>query len=192
MSTSASSAATGKDEQYGPPDAAFRFFSVTHDILGDPFWAVYRRGLEEAAARLGCHVRHIAPAQFSPVEMAALLETAVASAPHGILATIPDAEVVEGPLRRAIDHGIPVIAINAADPRPAGERIPYLFYLGADDATGGRAVAQRLLRDAKPTRALAVDHYLVDNACHHERCHGFAAVLEHEGIATTRLRVPGD
>ena len=43
---------TGKDVVYASSTSVGgrRFFSVTHDMLGDPFWTVYRRGLKDAAA----------------------------------------------------------------------------------------------------------------------------------------------
>jgi simple sugar transport system substrate-binding protein len=192
MASSSSTPGDGKDAVYGRPGATVRFCSVTHDILGDPFWAVYRRGLRDAAHRFDCQVHHRAPERFSPELMARLLERASADAPAGILATIPDAEVVDAPLRSAIADGIPVIAVNARDPRPATERIPYLAYIGADDAAGGQMVAKRLSETGPVRRGLTVDHYLVDNACHTARCDGFLEELARRSIPGERLRVPGD
>jgi simple sugar transport system substrate-binding protein len=171
--------------------AAPTFFSVTHDMLGDPFWAVYRRGLRDAAERFECTVHHLAPEQFSPEDMVAQLEAAIAAEPDGVLSTVPDAAVVEGPLRRAIESGIPVIAVNAADPRPPRERIPYMLYIGADDVLGGETVARRLLEERDMRRALCVDHYLVEHTCHNDRCSGFSDAMRKAGVAADRLRVPG-
>jgi simple sugar transport system substrate-binding protein len=186
--------ASGKDVVFGPvgTPGAHRVASITHDILGDPFWAVYRGGLRDAAERFGCVVHHRAPQQFSPTKMAALIEQVRRERPDGMLVTVPDAEVVDGPLRAAIADGIPVIAINAADPRPHPERIPYLFYIGAEDVAGGRLAAERLLEAGEAHRALAVDHYLVDNACHSARCTGFLETLAAAGVPGERLRVPGN
>ncbi|HKG39306.1 MAG TPA: substrate-binding domain-containing protein [Conexibacter sp.] len=182
-----------KDVRYGnPDDARLRLCSVTHDILGDPFWAVYRRGLSDAADALGVAVHHRAPERFSPELQAELLAAAVQEQPDGILATIPDAQAVDGPLRAAIGAGIPVIAVNAADPRPPAQRIPYLRYVGAEDRTGGRAAADRVLTRGTPRRALWIDHYLVDNACHVARGGGFAEALEQHGVPVERLRVTGE
>jgi simple sugar transport system substrate-binding protein len=186
---------TGKDVVFGPQrgqGSGLRFFSITHDMLGDPFWAVYRRGLNDAAVTHRCEVHHLAPERFSPAEMVGLLEHAVDASPDGILATVPDASIVEGPLRRAVKAGTPVIAVNAADPRPAGERIPYQLYIGADDFAGGRTAARRLLELATPTRALLVDHYMSDNACHVRRWQGFVQGMREAGIEPQRLRVPGE
>jgi simple sugar transport system substrate-binding protein len=174
------------------PGTRLRLYSVTHDMLGDPFWAVYRRGLEDAANAVGCTVHHLAPEQFSPREMVAHLDRAVAAHPDGILATIPDAALVEAPLLRAIASGTPVIAVNAADPRAEGKRIPYLFYIGADDFCGGQTAGQRLLELAAPARALLIDHYTTDNACHVDRWRGFADVMQRAGIEPRRLRLAGE
>ncbi|HEX6389946.1 MAG TPA: substrate-binding domain-containing protein [Solirubrobacteraceae bacterium] len=182
-----------KDARFGTADGArLRLCSVTHDILGDPFWAVYRRGLRDAAERFDVAVHHRAPERFSPELQAELLRSAIDERPDGILATIPDAEAVDGPLRSAIDAGIPVIAVNAADPRAAAERIPYLRYVGADDATGGRAAAERVLAERAVRGALWIDHYLVDNACHLARGGAFAAALEEQDVRVARVRVTGE
>lgn len=186
--------AEGKDVVYGGAGGPGgpRFSSITHDILGDPFWDVYRRGLRDAAMRFGCQVHHRAPRQFSPQRMAELVEEARQQRPDGMLATIPDVEAVQAALRAAIDDGIPVIAVNAADPRPWAQRIPYLFYIGAEDVAGGRLAAERLFDRGPVHRGLAVDHYLVENACHSARCQGFVDALSEHGVPAERLRVPGD
>ena len=124
--------------------------------------------------------------------MLAHLNTAVDSHPDGILSTVPDAHVVEGPLRRAIADGIPVIAVNAADPRPEAQRIPYLLYVGANDTIGGETAATRLLEPAIPARAICVDHYMTDNACHNQRWAGFRTSHGGRGLQAKRVRVPGD
>ncbi len=164
---------------------------VTHDILGDPFWEVFRRGLFDAAAFVDCDVEHFRPGSFSPEKMIELIDRAVAAKPAGLLSTIPDVAVVDAPLRRAVDAGIPLIAVNTPDSRPAGERIPYLFYIGGDDALGGRLAAERTLRDGTPRSALCVDHYEIDHVCHRARYDGYAAVMAAAGVPCARLHVPG-
>ena len=39
----------------------FNFTAVTHDILGDVFWEVFRRGLFDAAQRYQVEVEHLRP-----------------------------------------------------------------------------------------------------------------------------------
>lgn len=168
-----------------------KFYALTHDILGDVFWEVFRKGLQDAAARYDVDVEHLRPGKFSPEIQAGLIEGAVHAEPDGIISTIPNVDAVEPALRRAVANGIPVIAINAADPRPKSERIPYLFYIGGDDTNAGRLAGEHLIDAVKVTRGLCVDHYLHDHICHSDRYRGFAAALNDANIPVERLRVPG-
>src|SRR5258707_10768439 len=116
----------------------FRFHAVTHDILGDVFWEVFRRGLFDAAARYDVEVEHLRPGRFSPEIQAGLIDDAVAAAPDGLISTVPDVAAVDGPLRAAVAAGIPLVCVNAADPPGPAERIPYLFYIGGDHGPAAR------------------------------------------------------
>jgi simple sugar transport system substrate-binding protein len=186
------SALEGKRCRFGPRGGRPRFYSVSHDILGDPFWAVYRNGLRDAAERFECEVVHLAPDTFSPPEMVALLAEAVDARPAGLLATIPDPETVEAELRRAHEADIPVIAVNAADPRAGDSRIPYMHYIGASDELAGAEVARRQLTAQKPAHAVCIDHYMHEHICHHARCSGYLSVMRDAGVDSERIRIPGD
>jgi simple sugar transport system substrate-binding protein len=168
-----------------------KFYAVTHDILGDVFWEVFRKGLIDAAERYDVDVEHLRPGKFSPEIQAGLIEGAMYANPDGIISTIPDVAAVEPALRQAIARGIPVIAINAKDPRPAGERIPYLFYIGGDDANAGRLAGEHIIAKAGPTAGMCVDHYLHEHICHSDRYTGFKQAFDAAGLPVERLRVPG-
>lgn len=188
------SVATGKEMHFAPTrvEPAHHYFSVTHDMLGDPFWAVYRNGLRDASERFGCSVTHLAPQQYAPPEMVACLDRAREAQPDGIIATVPDPEVADRPLRRILGDGIPLIAVNMPDPRPDGARIPYATYVGPSDTLGGRLAAERLLAEGiEPARVLCVDHYLIENASHRARREGLLSRLEPAGVEMDLLRVQG-
>lgn len=168
-----------------------KFYAVTHDILGDVFWEVFRNGLMDAAERCDVDVEHLRPGKFSPDIQAGLIEGATYARPAGIISTIPDVAAVEPALRKAIASGIPVIAINAKDPRPANERIPYLFYIGGDDTNAGRLAGDHLIAKASPKAGMCVDHYLYEHICHGDRYTGFGEAFQATGLPADRLRVPG-
>ena len=168
------------------------FTVVTHDILGDVFWEVFRKGLFDAGERFAVAVEHLRPGRFSPELMAWLIDQAIAARPDGILATVPDVAAVDAPLRRAIAACIPVIAVNARDPRDDAARIPYLLYIGGDDRRGGAVAAQVTLAHQRPAAALCVDHYVHDHACHRDRWDGYAAAMAAAGVACSRFHSPGD
>jgi simple sugar transport system substrate-binding protein len=168
-----------------------KLYAVTHDILGDVFWDVFRRGLLDAAARYDVDVEHLRPGRFSPEIQAGMIDAAVAARPDGIIATVPDVGAVDGPLRRAVACGIPVICVNAEDPRAASERIPYLFYIGGDDGNAGELAGRYLIEKSGGQPAVCVDHYMFDHICHNDRWFGFKRAYDAAGVPAERLRVDG-
>jgi simple sugar transport system substrate-binding protein len=167
------------------------FYSVTHGPPGDPFWAVYRKGLEDAQEEFGIQIEDLAPEEFSVEEVANQLNSAIAAEPDGLIVTITDAKALEDPLRRAIDQGIPVIAINVPDFRPAGQRIPYLFYVGGDEELGGRAAGDRMLEEGTPRRAVCAIH-AVGHVGLEARCKGFSDIMRGAGVDVDKLPIGED
>lgn len=126
------------------------FFSVIHGDVSDPFWAIYRKGLVDAAKLHNVQIKDLGTQVSSVQAEVDLFNSALAAKPDGIITTIPDPQAFEESLKRAADQHIPVIAVNVADPRPVEQRVPYLFYIGGDEYLGGKAAAQRVLKSEKP------------------------------------------
>jgi simple sugar transport system substrate-binding protein len=165
-------------------------YSVTHGTPGDPFWAVYRKGLEDGEREFGVGLTDQAPEQFSVEALVDMLNSAVAAKPDGIIATITDPSAVEAPLRDAVEQGIPVVAVNVPDTRGEEQRIPYLFYVGGNEEFGGRVAAERILQEGKPTRAACA----IQEAGHvglQARCKGFDGVMRSQGVATDTIVIEG-
>jgi simple sugar transport system substrate-binding protein len=187
--------AAGRNELFGEEHSrsGYSFYSVTHDIFGDPFWAVYRSGLERASREQRCTVRHLSPEHYEPALMAELLWGAVDARPHGLIATVPDEQAVEAPLRAAVERGIPLIVVNMPDRRHASERIPYLLYIGPNDINGGQLAARQLLRQHGTMRELVcVDHYQIENASHAARRVGLERELGQAGVGARLVSVFGE
>jgi simple sugar transport system substrate-binding protein len=132
------------------PGKPLTFFSVIHGDVSDPFWAVYRKGLVDASKLYNVQIKDLGTQVTSVQAEVDLFNSALAAKPDGIITTIPDPQAFEESLKRAADQHIPVIAVNVADPRPAAQRVPYLFYIGGDEYLGGQAAAQRVLKSKKP------------------------------------------
>jgi len=132
------------------------------------------------------------PDRYSPALMRDLVESATRDRPDGLLCTIPDAEVLDGPLRAAIASGIAVIAANARDPREPAKRIPYLLYIGGDDRQGGQMAGRRLIAAGAGRDVICFDHYLTDQSCHAERFSGLREVIAAQGGSCRRCAIPGD
>jgi simple sugar transport system substrate-binding protein len=166
-------------------------YSVTHGPAGDAFWAVYRKGVRDAARDFGVRVRDVVPERFDVQLVVNNFESAIGAKPDGIIFTPTDPAAFDGPARRAIDQDIPLIALNVNDPRPENERIPYLFYIGGNEELGGRRTAERILEEKKPTRALCAIH-AVGHVGLEARCRGFTEVMRAAGVPVDKLPIGED
>ena len=77
----------------------YRFVVVTHGQSSDPFWSVAANGVTAAGEDMGVTVEYQAPGTFDMVEMASIIDAAVASEPDGLVVSLPDAEAL-GPRSR--------------------------------------------------------------------------------------------
>ena len=168
-----------------------RLLIVTHDLLGDPFWAILLQGVVEGARVAGCDTDHHRPDVFTPARMRAAVERALAQHPDGLLTTLPDPEALDRTLRTAIDDGLPVIILNTFDRRPAAARLAALCSIAADDVEGGRRAAEKILECGPSRGALCVDHYQKRNTCHEQRAAGFTQRMSEARALVDHLAVDG-
>jgi len=170
----------------------FNFYVVSHGGPGDPFWGVVMKGMEDSANYLNkatddtINATYSGPAKYSVEQLVDMLNSAIATRPDGIAVTITDSDALEQPLRRAIDMGIPVIAINVPDSRPADEAIPYLFYVGGDEYLSGKRAAERILNHKKPQRAVVTVHEIGHMGLE-LRAQGFIEVMTEAGVPAEKL-----
>jgi simple sugar transport system substrate-binding protein len=170
----------------GDGERSLTFYSVTHGESGNVFWAIYRNGIRDAQKAFGVEVKDLPLEKFEVAGYVDLLETAIADKPDGILCTILDQAAVDEPLRRAIDSGIPVVAVNVPDTRPLTERIPYLFYVGGDEEAGGRLTAQRQLQEGGVKHGVCIIHEPGHTGLE-ARCRGYTDELTKGGAAVDKL-----
>ena len=183
-------------------EPTYTFFIVSHGGAADPFWAVVRKGMEDAAKLLSLSPEfdvkavYYGPAVASPVEVVKLLDMALAAKPDGIAVTITDPYVVDEAVRRVIATGIPVIAINVPDPRPEPEKIPYLCYIGGDEYLGGVRAAKAFLKVAAEKgitiKRAVVAPQEVGHIGLETRAKGFIDVMTAHGIPAERLQIYGE
>ena len=84
---------------------------ITHGE-GDSFWAVAKKGAEQAGKDLGVTVKYSESAN-DPQEQAQLIEAAVTEEVDGIAVSAPDPDAIQDSVKTAIDAGIPVITLNS-------------------------------------------------------------------------------
>jgi len=170
----------------GAADDSLVFYYVPHAGAGDPFWAVQKLGWETACQQLGVNGIFSAPVKFSIQEQVNMLESAITAKPDGIATTISSDTAFAAPLERAKELGIPVIAINIEDYEPP--YVPYLAYIGQDEFIVGEALANRVLEEFTPTRAVIGIHQ-PGLTCLELRAQGIMQVFEEEGIPVEKIDI---
>ncbi len=146
-----------------------RFLMVTHGDASDGFWASVKEGADRAAAEADVEVVYRAPASFDLEEMAALVTAAVEEKPDGLIVSIPNADAVAGPIRAAVNAGIPVITINSGF--DVSRSLGALLHVGQSEYEAGR-VAGDMMRKLGGNKALCINHEL-GNVGLDLRCKGF-------------------
>ena len=125
---------------------------VTASQPNDPFWNVVKRGAVDAGKDLGVKVQYVGSETFDLTKMVQNMEAAIASKPSGIVVPIYDYSVLEKPIRKAIDAGIPVVEIGSII-RPKGS----LATVGQDDYSSGKYTGEHIA-DAGAKDILCVNH----------------------------------
>ena len=172
------------------PDAEVNIIAVQHaECSWDSFWCVVQRGITTAADSMNVNVEILAPDEFDLDKTAALIEQAVAANPDAIMLTVTDNVLFEGPINRALDAGIPVVAYNAGS-GPIEDGIDYLTYLGQDEYQGGYLGGLRLAA-AGGTQGVCVNQQ-VGATNLDRRCAGFTDALSESGIPVEVLAINDD
>lgn len=182
---------SGQDDQANADRAAsatLHFYAVIHGNASDLYWAQFRKGVEDASRHEGVTTKLLATEQFSVQKYVDLLNSAIAAKPDGLIASIPDVKAADEPLRRAVAHGIPLVAVDSGDPRPRGQRIPYLVLIGNDNELAGRAAAERILKERKPKRAACPIHE-AGNTGLEARCQGFIDTMKAAGVPVDKFEI---
>jgi len=176
-------------------EKVYKLYIISHGGPGDPFWGTVIKGIDDCTAVLGkdrVKVTFLSPQKHSVEKLLDFLDTALADNPDAIGITVTDPKALEDALTEVIEKkGIPVIAFNAGDPRPIGERIPYLTYIGQSFWEAGESLARRVLKEGKPTRAVVATHK-PGTVFSRERSGGIMEILENNGVPVEKIDVTLD
>ncbi|MEJ5230395.1 MAG: sugar ABC transporter substrate-binding protein [Pseudothermotoga sp.] len=170
---------------------SYTFYVVSHGGPADPFWGVVMKGVKDAAAKFGVDAVYLGPEKFSLKEFIDLVNSAIVKKPDGLVVTITNPVALDEPLRKAIEMGIPVVAINVPDDRSADEKIPYLCYVGMNEYLAGVYAARRMLQEFTPKRAVAAIHE-PGHAGLEARAKGITDVLAEKKIPVEKLDITTD
>lgn len=146
---------------------------VSHGQQNDPFWSIVYNGVQSAAKDTGANVQYRSPATFDMVEMAKLIDNAVASKPDGIVVSFPDADALGKAVRNAATQGIPVISMNSGSDEY--HKYGIAAHVGQTEYEAGLGGGRRM-KDAGVKNALCINQE-VGNVALDLRCEGFAKGL---------------
>lgn len=160
---------------------------VTHGQAFDPFWALVKKGAEQAASDFNVALSYSSPSTTDPQAQATLISQAAAKKPAAMVVTIPDQAVLGGPVRQVASSGTPVVVVNVGD---AVYKIDgALTYVGQADYLAGQE-AGRTMAAAGVRKALCVI-FEAQNIALTDRCAGFTSQLRAIGGSVQTLHVNG-
>lgn len=108
-----------------------------------PYWQTVAAGFNRAAAEYRVTPEVVGPESYDSEAELAVFQKAVATRPAGILISVSNAAMLQGPITAAVNAGIPVITV---DSDAVGSK--RLFFIGTNNLEagrlGGRRVVERL------------------------------------------------
>ncbi len=167
----------------------YLMYFIPHSGAGDPFWSAQKSGWDTACSMLPVQGIFSAPPKFNPKEQAELVGAAMAAGADGIAVTIPAPEMMRDPLFMAKKKGIPVITICLQHyPAQHEEKLPYMGFIGQNELITGRTLAERVLKEFRPTRAVHGIHH-AGNIVHEIRGQGIIELMKKNNIPIEKVDV---
>ena len=124
---------------------------ITHEVPGDSFWDLVRKGAETAAQKDNVELRYSNDPEAP--NQANLVQAAIDSGVDGIAVTLAKPDAMRAAIERANAAGIPVVAFNAG--MDTWQTLGVEEYFGQDGFIAGQGVGERLQSEGS-TKALCV------------------------------------
>jgi simple sugar transport system substrate-binding protein len=141
---------------------------ITHEVPGDAFWDIIRKGAEAAAAKDNIDLRYSADPEAP--NQANLVQAAIDSKVDGIAVTLAKPDAMRAAVKAAQDAGIPVVAFNGGFDQYTSMGIPE--YFGQDERNSGIAAGERLT--AEGAKKIVCVIHEQGSVIHEARCGGVA------------------
>ncbi|MFV0253314.1 MAG: sugar ABC transporter substrate-binding protein [Beutenbergiaceae bacterium] len=164
----------------GGGDRDLSFAVVIHGDPDGSFWNVVKKGAEDAAADFGVEVSITGDQEGSA--QAALIDSALASSPDGLVVSLANPDALTSSLQAAADVDVPFISINSG--AEAAAELGSLGHVGQDETIAGEGAGTEMAA-AGVTNAICLIHE-GGNIGLEQRCEGFANTL---GGSVTNVQV---
>lgn len=155
---------------------------ITHGQANDVYWSVVKNGVQAGQKVMGAKVDYHAPETFDMVQMAHLIDAAVAEKPDAIVVSIPDADALKKPVMDAKAAGIPVGVIDSGQDQVHDWGLD--LWVGGGSEYDNGVHAGEIMGKAGVKHTVCVNHE-VGNVSLDDRCRGFKDGLAKNGGATS-------
>ncbi|GAA1479996.1 substrate-binding domain-containing protein [Gordonia sinesedis] len=118
---------------------------ITHEVPGDTFWDLVRKGAEMAAKKDNIKLQYSSDPEAP--NQANLVQTAIDSKVDGIAVTLAKPDAMAPAIKKALDAGIAVDAFNSG--YDAWKQMGIPQYFGQDETLAGKAVGERLVQEGR-------------------------------------------
>ncbi|MFC0214013.1 sugar-binding protein [Paenibacillus chartarius] len=109
--------------------------------LNNPYWKSIEQGARDAASRFGMELHYTGPYRINPQEQMRLLEKAIAAKADGVLVQGLGDEGYRSLIDKAVQAGIPVIAVDTDEPDSSR-----LSYVGTDNMEAGMKMGELVVK----------------------------------------------
>jgi len=116
---------------------------ITHEVPGDSFWDLIRKGAQAAADKDNIELRYSNDPEAP--NQANLVQTAIDSGVKGIALTLAKPDAMAPAVKAALDKNIPVVAFNSGFDN--WKAMGVQEYFGQDEKLAGVAAGDRLNKD---------------------------------------------
>lgn len=148
-----------------------QFVWISHGPDSDSWFNVIKNAIKVTNEQMGVNTEYRNPATGDLADMARIVQQAAAADVDGIIVTIADYNVLEGPIKDAVAKGIPVVTVNSGTVEES-KKLGALLHVGQPEYEAGLGAGERA-KEAGITTFLCVNHYIT-NPASVERCRGFA------------------
>jgi simple sugar transport system substrate-binding protein len=132
------SASGGSSDIFGK-QRKMKFTFVNH-VTTNPFFVPTKYGADDACKLLGCSYQWTGSESSNVNEMVNAFNSAISAKVDGIAVALVDLKAFNGPIKKALDAGIPVVGYNADAP-DSGR----LAYIGQDLFVSGQEMGKRIV-----------------------------------------------
>ncbi|MGN7358995.1 substrate-binding domain-containing protein [Paenibacillus sp. SAF-054] len=160
------------------PDKSEQAAAVKHVVLiaqelDNPFWREMEQGASDAAGKLGMQIDYMGPIRINPEEQRRLLEKAIAAKPDAILAQGMGDLDYGLLMNKAVEQGIPVLAVDADEPDSRR-----LAYVGTDNLEAGKQMGELVLEENSGSIGVIIGSEMADNQ--RLRLEGFRSAISNK------------